>query len=353
MILSVPAVPDRYYVNQWVDLYTHNFAYTGTRATGAAAGNYLFAGPGWHGAVPAGIDGVFRAETEIVMTLTRTGVDGEADIPAMKAVQLGYRLTPLSAFAGAPSPARAPAVDWPVWDKAAAQGLGFITYLNALLRFMPPVASEAAMMARFARIGIGADLVFDASALANDLRDAMSTGIRETAEAFQAQAEKETDSKKFFGNREQLGADYIYNRNVGAAIGVLGNTKEEAVYATQQTESDGTPLDGLSKWILRFAPDALPPVDYFWSITMYALPDRSLVPNAINRYSLGDRTPGLKADADRGLTIWIQHDNPGPDRESNWLPTPAGPFFFAVRLYGPKAQVLEMRWTLPPLVKLS
>jgi hypothetical protein len=351
MILSVPAVPDRYYVNQWVDLYTHNFAYTGTRATGREAGNYLFAGPGWQGEVPAGIDGVFRAETEIIMTLTRTGVDGEADIPAMKAVQAGFRLTPMSGFVGTPAPPAAAALDWPVWDKAAAQGLGFITYLNALLRFMPAAPSEAAMMARFARIGIGAGLPFDAATLATDIRDAILTGIRETAEAFQARAAKETDSKKFFGNREQLGANYIYHRNVGAAIGVLGNTKEEAVYATQQTEPDGTPLDGMSKWSLRFAPDALPPVDYFWSITMYALPDRSLVPNAINRYSLGDRTPGLKPDADGGLTIWFQHDTPGSERESNWLPTPPGPFFFVARLYGPKAEALDGRWTLPPLVK--
>lgn len=351
IVLSLPAVPDRYYVNQWVDLYTHNFAYTGTRATGTAAGTYLFAGPKWTGEVPAGVDGMFRAETEIVMTLTRTGVDGAADIPAMKAVQAGFRLTPLSAFAGTPAPPPAPAVDWPVWDKASAEGLGFITYLNALLRFMPVMASEAAMMARFARIGIGAGLNSDPAALAPDIREAMASGIREAAEVFQARAATETDSMKLFGTREQLGADYIYNRNVGAALGVLGNTKEEAIYASQQTQADGTALDGLDKWSLRFAPGRWPPVDFFWSITMYALPDRGLVPNAINRYSLGDRTPGLKADADGGLTIWFQHDSPGPERESNWLPTPAGPFYFVARLYGPKAEALDKRWTLPPLVK--
>jgi hypothetical protein len=351
IILSVPAVPDRYYVNQWVDLYTHNFAYTGTRATGRKAGNYLFAGPGWQGEVPAGIDGVFRAETEIIMTLTRTGVDGEADIPAMKAVQAGYRLTPLSAFAGSPAPPAAPVLDWPVWDKARAEGLGFITYLNALLRLMPPVASEAAMLARFARIGIGAGLPFDAAVLAPEIRAAMEEGIAEAAAEFQARAAKETDSMKLFGTREQLGADYIYNRNAGAALGVLGNTKEEAIYASQQTEPDGAPLDGRKHWSLRFAPGEWPPVDFFWSITMYALPDRGLVPNAIGRYSLGDRTPGLAPDADGGLTIWMQHETPGPDRESNWLPTPAGPFYFVARLYGPKAEALDGRWRLPPLVK--
>jgi hypothetical protein len=353
MVVTLPAVPDRYYVNQWVDLYTHNFAYTGTRATGRAAGRYLFAGPGWQGEVPAGIDRVFHAETDIVMTLTRTAVDGEADIPAMKRVQAGFGLMPLSAFAGTPTPVPAPAVDWPVWDKGATEGLGFIPILNALLRFMPMVASEADMRLRFASIGIGPGLPFDAAALAPEIRDAMLAGIAEAAAAFRAKAQTETDSSKVFGTRAELGVDYIYNRNVGAALGILGNTKEEAFYASQQTEPDGTMLDGRRNWRLRFAPGAWPPVDFFWSISMYALPDRGLVPNMINRYSLGDRTPGLTADADGGLSIWLQHDSPGPERESNWLPTPAGPFFFVARLYGPKAEALEGRWTLPGIEKLG
>jgi hypothetical protein len=353
IILSVPAVRERYYVNQWVDLYTHNFAYTGTRATGREAGHYLFAGPGWQGEVPPGIDRVFHAETEIIMTLTRTGVDGEADIPAMKAVQAGYQLTPLSAFTNSPAPPPPPPLDWPAWDKAAAQGLDFIKYLNALLRLMPPVAAETAMLARFARIGIGPGLPFDAATLAPDMREAMEAGIAEAAAAFQSRAATETDSSKLFGSRQELGPDYIYYRACGAMLGVLGNTKEEAFYASQQTEPDGTPLDGLRNWHMRFAPGEWPPVDFFWSITMYALPDRGLVPNPINRYSIGDRTPGLKADSDGGLSIWFQHESPGPEREPNWLPTPAGPFFFAARLYGPKAAALDGRWKLPPLVKTS
>jgi hypothetical protein len=353
VVFSAPAVPDRYYVNQWVDLYTHNFAYTGARATGTGAGTYLFVAPGWQGEVPAGITRVFRAETDIVMTLTRTGVDGAADIPAMKAVQAGYRLTPLSGFAGTAAPQPAPVLDWPVWDKAKAEGLGFITFLNALLRCMPAVASEVEMLARFRRIGIGAGLPFDADGLAPDMRAAMEAGIAEARAAFEAKAQTETDSMAFFGTRGELGADYVYNRNVGAALGVLGNTKEEAIYLAQQTEPDGSMLDGTKRWRLRFAPGALPPVDLFWSLTMYALPDRNLVPNPIDRYSIGDRTPGLRADADGGLSIWLQHESPGPERESNWLPTPAGPFYFIARLYGPKAEALEKRWVLPPLEKIG
>lgn len=220
------------------------------------------------------------------MTLTRTAVSGAADIPAMKAVQAGYRLTPLSAFLGTPAPAPAPALDWPAWDKAKADGLGFITYLNALLRVMPTVPSEADMLARFARIGIGAGRPFDPAALAPEIRAAMEAGIAEARKTFEARAQTETDSMKVFGNRQELGADYIYNRNVGAALGVLGNTKEEAIYLSQQTEPDGTLLDGTKAWRLRFAPGQWPPVDLFWSLTMYELPDRNLVPNPIHRYSI-------------------------------------------------------------------
>jgi hypothetical protein len=353
MVFSAPAVPDRYYVNQWVDLYTHNFAYTGVRATGRKAGHYLFAGPGWAGEVPAGIAGVFHAETEIVMTLTRTGVDGADDIPAMKAVQAGYKLTPLSAFVGTPAPAAPPTVDWPVWDKAKADGLGFIGYLNFLLQFMPPIPSEVEMLARFARIGIGAGRPFDADSLAPEVRAAMEAGIGDAVAAFKARLATETVSMHLFGSRAALGADYIYNRNAGATLGVLGNSKEEAVYASQQTEPDGALLDGRIPRRLRFPAGQWPPVELFWSITMYGLPDRQLVPNPIDRYSIGDRTPGLTADADGGLTIWLSHESPGAERESNWLPTPAGPFFFAARLYGPRAEALDGRWKLPALERLG
>ena len=352
MVLSLPAVPERYYVNQWFDLYTHNFAYTGVRATGREAGNYMFVGPDWQGETPAGITSMFRAETHIVGTLTRTGVDGAADIPAMKAVQAQYRLQPLSAFAGTPAPAPAAMPDWPVWDEAQAKGLGFIGYLNTLVQFMPVQPSEAAMFERFAKIGIGAGLGFDEAALDPALREAMLAGIAEAAAAFKAKAAKETSSAAMFGSRAELGADYIYQRACGAALGILANTKEEAFYASQQTEPDGTVLSGEHDWTMRFAPGQWPPVNEFWSITMYTLPERFLVPNAIKRYSIGDRTPGLKPDPDGGLTIYLQAESPGADHESNWLPTPKGPFFFAARFYGPKAETLDGRWSLPPLTKV-
>ena len=352
MVLSLPAVAaPRYYVNQWFDLYTHNFAYTGVRATGREAGTDLFVGPRWMGDIPKGIGKVFDAETEFVGTLTRTQLMGPDDLAAMKAVQDSYGLIPLSQFMGKPAPDPAPAVAWPVWDASRAEGLDFVVYLNALLDFMPVQPSEQDMFARFARIGIGPGRAFDAAKLAPEIRVAMEEGIAEAGKALKEGALQQKDSRAMFGTREALGGDYITKRNYGAMLGIYANTKEEAVYGSQQTDSEGKVLDGSRHWVLRFEPGQLPPVTEFWSITMYNLPQRLLVENPLNRYSIGSRTAGLKQGADGSLEIYMQVDNPGPDKEANWLPAPRGPFFFAARFYGPKAEALDGRWTLPPLIE--
>lgn len=350
IVVSLPAVPaPRYFVNQWFDLHTHNFAYTGVRATGRGAGNYLFVGPRWKGEVPKGITKVFRAETDFIGTLTRTQLDGPDDIAAMQAVQAKYTLTPLSKFAGTPTPAPAPTIAWPRWDEEKAMGIGSIEYLNFLLQFMPVVPSEEAMFARFARIGIGAGRRFDAAKLDPALRAAIEEGMAESARELQAKALAQSSSKGFFGTREELGSDYLVNRSMGAMLGIYGNSIEEAVYASQQTGPDGKVLDGSKHWVLRFEPGALPPCNEFWSITMYGLPDRLLIENPIGRYSVGDRTEGLRKGADGSLEIYIQHDRPEGARAANWLPAPKGPFFFVARFYGPRPELIEGKWTLPAL----
>jgi hypothetical protein len=352
VVLSLPAVPaPRYYVNQWFDLHTHNFAYTGVRATGREAGTYLFVGPRWKGKVPKGITKVFRAETDFVGTLTRTQLSGPEDIPALQAIQARYTLTPLSTFTGRPAPKAAPAVAWPAWDAKQAEGIGFIGYLNTLLPFMPTVPSEKAMLARFAKIGIGPGRPFDPAALDPATREAIEQGIAEASAALGRKALTQTSSKGFFGTRAELGAEYLTYRSMGAMLGIYGNSTEEAVYASQQTGPDGKVLDGSRRWVLRFEPGRLPPVTEFWSITMYNLPERLLVDNPIGRYSLGDRTPGLRQGADGSLEIYIQSEDPGPEKASNWLPAPKGPFFFVARFYGPRNALMDGTWTLPPLVE--
>ena len=303
--------------------------------------------------MPQGITKVFRAETDFIGTLTRTQLNGPADIPALQALQAEYTLTPLSRFSGTAAPPAAPPVAWPAWDATQAEGIGFIGYLNALLPFMPTVPSEREMMVRFARIGIGPGVPFDPARLDPTLRTAIEEGVASAAAELKAKALTQTSSQGFFGTREELGPDYLTFRSMGALLGIYGNSSEEAFYASQQTGPDGTVLDGRRRWVMRFEPGQLPPVSEFWSVTMYKLPERLLVDNPLNRYSIGDRTPGLELGADGSLEIYIQSENPGASKSSNWLPAPAGPFFFVARLYGPKDPVLKGIWKLPPLIELQ
>ncbi|KQQ06633.1 hypothetical protein ASF59_01855 [Methylobacterium sp. Leaf121] len=342
-VVSVPAVPDeRYYVMQWFDLFTHNFAYMGSRTTGNGAGNYLFAGPRWNGSVPEGIRQVFRAETEIVGTLTRTALVGPEDVPNVRAVQRGYRLQPLSEFEAFRPPAPAPSANFPAYDRSKARSEDFIGYLNVLLHFaQPPDPSEVDLMRRFARIGIGPGLPWDKSKLDPALLEAIKAGASDGQAAIDAQAAKTFDSGPLFGTRAFLENDYI-RRAMGADKGLYGNSREEAWYG-------GFVGNGAKLSMMRFAADQLPPARFFWSLTLYTLPDRGLYANTEKRYSLGDRSKGLVYGPDGSLTVYLGHQSPGPSHEANWIPAPQGPYSLVARVYGPKPELLSGQWKLPLL----
>ncbi|CUI71512.1 Uncharacterized conserved protein [Achromobacter kerstersii] len=347
-VLSLPATPkDRYNVFQMVDMYTYNFAYAGVRATGFGAGNYLIAGPHWKGDTPKGITKVLRSETDFVAILGRTSLNGPSDEKAVQALQAKYQLRPLNVFAHQPAPPAAPDVDWLPWDEQRATSVDFIAYLNQLLAFtQPQPASEQDMMRRFAQIGIARGKPFDASKLDPVTRQAIEEGVADGKAAL-LQAEKQTRSSiGLFGSRETLAGDYT-KRAVAAAMGIYGNSSEEAVYLGYEEDAQGQPLDGSKSYVIRFEPGQLPPVQFFWSMTMYDLPGRHLVANPINRYAIGDRTRGLKRGKDGSLTLYVQHANPGKDKESNWLPAPEGRFNIVARFYGPKPAVLDGTWKLP------
>jgi len=346
-VVTVPDVPaNRYYVQQWIDLFTQNFAYIGSRTTGNGAGNYLVAGPRWQGTPPGGIRQVFRSETDIVLTLTRTALNGPSDIDAVKAVQAGMRLTPLSAFTGGAAPPAAPPIVFPVYDVARGRTHDFIVYLNFLLQFtQPPHPTETALMQRFAKIGIGPGLPFDASRVPPEVLAAIDQGVAD-AKAAQAERVRTTQSSNgLFGSRADLKNDYM-KRATAAEMGLYGNSLAEAWYGGYV--GDGTKLS-----TVRFAPGQLPPARFFWSLTLYTLPDRFLSENALQRYSIGDRTPGLKRDSDGGLTLYVGHASPGPDKESNWLPAPAAKYSVVARIYGPSEAAMNGTWKLPPLVPVD
>jgi hypothetical protein len=347
-VLSVPAVPkDRYYVCQWFDLFTHNFAYVGVRATGFDAGHYLFAGPRWQGDAPPGITRVFNSETDVIGTLTRTALNGPEDVPNVKAIQSQMQLRPLSGFLNRPAPPPAPFITFPPYDKARGSPADFIAYLNFLLAFaQPPFAGERAMMARFATIGIGPGKPFDASTLDTATRDELEAGVADAKAALEERLDKTFTSSGMFGSRAELGDDYIMRRNTGASKGLYGNSDVEAWYG-------GYVGDGRTLSRVRFPAGQLPPARFFWSATLYTLPDRLLYANPKNRYSIGDRTTGVTREADGSLLLYVGHESPGPDKESNWLPAPAGHFSLVYRIYGPSPAATRGEWKLPPLESIA
>jgi hypothetical protein len=360
IVLTVPAIEKkRYFSIQLIDAYTHNFAYIGSRATGNDGGSFLIAGPGWKGATPKGVKKVIRSETELVLAVYRTQLFNPDDLDNVKKVQAGYQAQPLSVFLGQPAPKAAPAVDFikPLTADQQKTSPRFFNILDFTLEFCPTHPSEKELMARFAKIGVGAGKNFDASKLAPEVQTAIAQGMADAWDDY-AKLQKRVDAKEvtsgdMFGTREYLKNNYLY-RMAGAVLGIYGNSKQEAMYPIYGVDAEGHKLDGANRYTLRFAPGQLPPVNAFWSLTMYDLPASLLVANPLNRYLINSpMLPQLKKDADGGLTLLIQNESPGKDKEANWLPAPKGPFMMAMRLYWPKDEALESKWTAPPLKRIE
>ena len=356
IVLTVPAIEKgRYFSIQLIDAYTFNFAYVGSRATGNGGGSFLIAGPGWKGVTPKGVKKVIRSETEFVLAVYRTQLFNPGDLDNVKKVQAGYKAQTLSAFLGTAAPKATPVIDFikpltPAEEKTSPQ---FFNIVNFVLQFCPTNPSETALMARFAKLGIGAGKTLDINKLSPELKAAIEGGMADAWADF-AGLVKQFDAGKVtsgdvFGTREYLKNNYLYR--MGAAVmGIYGNSKLEAMYPVYGVDEAKQKLDGANRYTVRFAPGQLPPVNAFWSLTMYELPKSLLVANPINRYLVNSpMLPQFKRDADGGLTLLIQNESPGKDKEANWLPAPKGPFIMYMRLYWPKAEAVNGKWTAPPL----
>lgn len=360
LVLTVPEIEkDRYYSIQLIDAYTFNFAYIGSRTTGNGAGSFLLAGPNWKGEKPLGIKAVIQSETEINILIYRTQLFDPADIDNVKKIQSEYRVQPLSQFLGQTAPAAAPKIDYmtPCTPEEEKTSLKQFELLNFVLQFCPTVPSEVALMERFAKINIGAGKTFDASTFSPEVRKAIEEGVGEAWLEFKGLV-KQLDAGKVtsgdvFGTRKYLNGNYLY-RMTAAALGIYGNSKEEAMYPVFRIDAEGKPLTGANRYILHFAKGELPPVHAFWSATMYELPQSLLVNNPIQRYLINSpMIPELKADGDGGITLYIQNETPGKELESNWLPAPKGPFAVYMRLYWPAEAALDGSWQAPKLVKVK
>lgn len=357
--LEVPDTAGRYYVLQFVDAWTNNFAYVGHRATGTGAGTFLLVDAGWEGDDQGAT--VIRCPTRVVSIVGRWAVSGEDDLPAVRALQDGLTLHETAPGPGLPAP-----------DPAVGEPLAFFERLRVWMQAFPPAPRDRAVQERFAPLGLltpgDASPYSDPDPdLAADLRAGLAAG-RERLEAAIKHPGAQQNGWHVAFHVFDYNLDYFevgaldgpewklpdtparyLTRAVAARAGLWGNHAYEAAYTMVYDDGDGAPLDGSKRYALRFA--SPPPCDAFWSVTMYDAQDFYLVANPIDRYSIGDRTPGLRRDADGSLTLVLQHDAPeDPDERANWLPTPQGAFRPMLRMYEPEAAVLDGAYELPPIV---
>jgi hypothetical protein len=352
-VLTIPPIEKgRYFSVQMIDLYTHNFDYLGTRTTGNDGGNFLIAGPGWIGIIPKGIQGVLHSETQILLAIYRTQLFNAADLATLRKIQAGYKVQPLSKFMGKPAPPSAPAIDFlkPLSATDQRISLEFFNILGFALQFCPTHSSEISLRKRLAKIGIEPGKPFDATAFPMEMKEALKNGMQDGQKEIDDLRSTVTTYNNLFGTREFLKNNYLL-RALAAQARIYGNSKEEAIYVSYEKDSDGAALNGArNNYTLRFDPGKFPPVNAFWSLTMYDSPQSLLVANPLNRYLIhSPMLPNLKKDQDGGITLYIQKDPPATGLESNWLPSPGGPFFMVLRLYYPKAEAFSGIWKQPPV----
>jgi len=343
MVISVPAVPKgRYYSVQLVDGNTYNYGYIGSRATGVEAGNYLVVGPGWKGETPAGIKKVFQSTTPFGLTIFRTQLLNAADMSNVEKVQAGYKAQPLSAFLKQPAPPAPPSIDF---VPASTPGIkaNFFDYLDAALKFVPESPEDKATRAKLASIGIGPGKTFEFKDLSAEHKAAVALGMKEGDEKvdkYLASGFKDINGWKVgsaFGDRAFYNGNWLL-RAAAAKGGIYGNDADEAMYPMSRADSAGQTLDTAKhNYTLTFPAGQLPPVNAFWSVTMYDGKTQLLIENPIGRYLINSpMLPGMKKNADGSLTLYIQKDSPGKAKESNWLPAPNGTAYLVMRLYWPK-----------------
>ncbi len=360
MIVSVPDTDGRYYLLPMLDMWTDVFASPGWRTTGTAAGDFLIVPPGWQpgsAAIPEGIERI-DAPTPYVWIIGRTQTDGPSDYAAVNKVQDGYRITPLSAWRkayAAPAYETDPSVDVKTPPKVTVDTMSaadYFAHAARLLKTVPPHITDQPIIARLARIGFEVGEDFDMSKLDPTIRDALETSPAD-AQALMTWKiptlarvangwSMNTDTMGVYGN-------YYLKRAIVAQQGLGANLPEDAIYPLNLADSTGQPLDGTHDYAIHFEKNEVPPVDAFWSITLYDN-DGFQVTNALNRFAVSSWMP-FKYNADGSLDLYFQNESPGADRQANWLPAPKGPFNLTMRLYAPRADALTGKWNPPAVAK--
>ncbi|RZL88104.1 MAG: DUF1254 domain-containing protein [Variovorax sp.] len=343
MVISVPAIDKRrYYSVQLVDGNTYNYGYIGTRATGSAAGDYMIVGPDWKGETPPGIKKVFTSTTPFSFSIFRTQLFNPKDMSNVEKVQSGYKAQPLSAYLKRPAPQPAPAINFlPATTAGIKQN--YFEYLDAALQYVPVTPEDGELRARLARIGLGPGKTFELKDLSLEHKAAVLLAMKEgdeKVEKYMASSVKNINGwsiGSYFGDRTYYKGDWL-KRAAGAKSGVYGNDDVEAMYPLTRVTAIGETIDTSKRnYTITFPAGQLPPVNSFWSVTMYDGKSQLLIKNPINRYLINSpMVQGMKKNADGSLTLYIQKDSPGKALEANWLPAPNDTVYLVMRLYWPK-----------------
>ncbi len=361
MILSVPDMGKRYYLFPMLDLWTNVFFSPGTRTTGNGKNAFAITGPDWKGILPNGVQQV-KAPTNSFWIIGRIQTDGPSDYAAVNKLQDQFKLIPLSDWGKDETPSRTRKVSHsdankpPIQQALQMDGVAFFSKLARLLKEAPIPAVDRDYVKKFSAIGIEPGKEFDVAKLSSEDIKNLNRSVR----IAQAKLKQEWVKHPFAADENgwgvvlkdigSYGTHYLMRASV--AYGGLGaNLPQDAIYPATQWDDSGKPLTGQSRYVIHFNKGELPPVDAFWSITMYD-DQQFFVPNSIDRYAIGDRSD-LQFNADGSLDIYIQNQAPGKEKESNWLPAPAGSFNLIMRLYAPKETVLNGSWKPPKVQRVQ
>jgi hypothetical protein len=356
MIVSAPDTNGRYYLLPMLDMWTDVFASPGWRTTGTQAANFLITPPGWSGDTPTGMTRI-DAPTPYVWIIGRTKTDGPQDYDAVHKIQAAYKITPLSQNYSPPTVTIDASMDMKTPPKVQIDTMPaekYFAYAAELLKVNPPHITDQPMIAQLKKIGFERGKSFELDKANPAIRKGLQ-GASEDAQQLMAWKiptlarvvngwSMNTDTMGVYGN-------YYLKRAIVAQLGLGANLPEDAIYPLNLADETGKPLDGANKYTLHFEKGATPPVDAFWSVTLYDTGGFQ-VANALNRFAVSSWMP-FKYNVDGSLDLYFQNESPGSDKEANWLPAPKGPFNLTMRLYAPRSEALTGKWNPPPVTRVS
>ncbi|SCB12002.1 Uncharacterized conserved protein [Bradyrhizobium shewense] len=367
IVFSVPDTGGRYYLMPMLDAWTDVFASPGWRTTGTQAGTFLITPPGWRPDLRDRFVEEFKlpkdtrrieAPTPIVLIVGRTKTDGPPDYDAVHKIQAGYKVTPLSEWGKAPKRAEVkidPSVDMKTPPKHQVDTMPaseYFAYAAELLKVNPPHITDQPMVDQLKKIGIEPGKGFDIEKVDPAVRKALVSAPEEARQLMAWKYPKlarvangwamNTDTMGVYGN-------YYLKRAIVAQVGLGANVPEDAIYPMNLADETDRPLDGTNKFTLHFDKGGTPPVNAFWSVTLYDS-EGYQVPNSLNRFAVSSWMP-FKYNSDGSLDLYFQNESPGKDREANWLPAPKGPFNLTLRMYAPRTEAMTGKWNPPPVTR--